>query len=213
MADPKDPNLSEAPLHYSLEDGTTDTEKFLIDIFRLKNDTKEGPERIFSTIKDDLTKIGVVEKDKLEEKKISPSNTFDDTVVLMQRKLYALSPGTEEQELKEFTHERSLTIATFRMLNRLPSLWDGVIKNMNIEDLKKDLMFKIDGLVCSTETEKYWREPVYDTTGAVIYKSRDAMDRANGYRSNPDGKVSREELNSIVLPRVVNILRNMALTA
>lgn len=198
------------PEHYSLEDRSTNYEKFFLDAFPQERDEKS--KRVCEYLRENLTKVETTENGEPKEKTASPTNTSDDTVRLMQLRLHQLSPDTEEETLEEFEHQRSITIATFRVLNRLPSLFEGKELGMSFDDLILDLRMKLDGLFASTEKEIYWRSVVYERTGSVLYKSREEMDRRNGYRSNPDGKVSLDEMNSLVLPRVVKILGNLSQT-
>ena len=207
MNEPTDINSSLA--NFSLEDGSIDYEKFIETLVPSITDSND-PDKIPDILMNNLTSISIPsEKGESTRETISPSSTSDRNVVLMQKKLHELSPDTEVEKLQNPDHERALTIATFRLLHRLPSLLLKSSLGVSQEDLTLDLKMKLDGLIATTEKEKYWRTPVYDETGTLLAKSHEEFDRKRGYKSNPDGKVSQQEINTIILPRVVQIVNNI----
>lgn len=194
---------------YSLEDGSTNYEKFLEDLLPNENNSKE-PGRISDILRNSLTSVSIVtEGHEPVVETISPSNTTVKTINLMQQRLHQYSPDTEPAKIENPDHERALTIATFRLLNRLPSVMGKYSLGVSWDDTIQDLKMKVDGLIATTEKEKYWRSPIYDSTGVIISESNEAFDRKNGYPTNPDGKVSVEEMNNIVLPRVIKIVSSI----
>ena len=196
-------------VNYSMEDGSTDYEKFLEALVPSITDSKD-PDKISDILMNNLTSISISSETWVFSREtISPSNTSEKNVLLMQKKLHELSPDTEVEILQNPDHERALTVATFRLLNRLPSVIEKSSLGVSYEDITLDLRMKLDGLITTTEKEKYWRTPVYDEAGTLLAKSHEEFDRKCGYRSNPEGKVSLQEINTIILPRVVKIVNNI----
>ena len=194
---------------YSMEDGSTNYEKFLEDLLPSEYDSRD-PGRISDILRSSLTTLSLkTESNESAVEKISPTNTTDKTVNLMQQRLHQYSPDTEPAKIENPDHERALTIATFRLLNRLPSIMEKSSLGVPFDDIVLDLKMKLDGLTATTEKEKYWRSPVYDSTGLLLSKSNEEFDRKNGYPTNPDGKVSVEEMNTLVMPRVIKIVNNI----
>lgn len=194
---------------YSLEDGSTNYDKFLEDISPHEYDSRD-PDKVSEILLNSLTSLSVVKEGKEPViETISPSNTSEKNVLLMQKKLHELSPDTEVEKLQDPDHERALTVATFRLLNRLPSIMEKSSLGVSWEDTVLDLKMKLDGLITITEKEKYWRTPVYDEAGILLEKSHEKFDRKCGYKSNPEGKVSLREINTIILPRVVQIVKGI----
>lgn len=206
MNEPIDTSLP--PSNFSLEDGSTDCERFLDALVPSIVDSRDS-NKVSDILKNSLTSVSVVTEKGIINETISPTSTTERNVVLMQKKLHELSPDTEVEKLLNPDYERALTIATFRLLNRLPSIMEKSLLGASSDDIVLDLRMKLDGLVATTEKEKYWRTPVYDEFGGLLANSNEEFDRKRGYKSNPDGKVSLQEINTTVLPRVIKIVNNI----
>lgn len=182
------------PASYLDPHDSIDFERFLSDM-----DSLENPSPVINYLKEHLTTIEVDGK----EQEVPATSTTSKNVRLMQLKLNELDPDNNKAEIEYYNHERALTIATFRTLHRIPPMLFRLKTGLYVPS------YYLEGLLTSTPKEEAWRSPVLDQRGAIIFRSNEELDRSLGTTTNPEGKVSPFEMGSIVLPRVISILRNI----
>lgn len=167
-------------------------------------------ERILNYLSNDLTKIYKDPSDR-EPTRISFVNTDDSNVKLMQEKLFTLGATDTPLEDQNFYIERSYTISTFRTLFAI----EGLIKEMNNSPLESNHHFVnilLDDINKQTTSgvEDDFRKPVYNDRGVLLCRFKDGnMRRVHEY-INPEGKVTKMEMATEILPRVKRILENIS---
>jgi hypothetical protein len=190
-------------------DGKTQEIKYVSFISDVRDICATNGDKILHYISNDLTKIY---KDPNYEKSISISfvNTDDQNVKLMQEKLYTLGTIDETLEGQSFYNERSYSISTFRTLFSVAKL----IREMNTFGLGNDdhlvniLLDEINKQTTSGAEEDF-RRPVYNSRDILLCKSKDADMRKTHEYMNPEGKVTKIEMATVILPRIKKILENI----
>lgn len=182
-------------------------DSFISDIQDIASDNSY---RILNYLSNDLTKIYQNSSDK-EPTRISYKGTDDSNVELMQEKLFTLGATDTPLEDQNFYIERSYTISTFRMLfmaanliremNNTPFNNENQLMEILLDHLEKQTTSKI---------EEDFREPVYNNRGILLCRFKDADMRRVSEYINPEGKVTKMEMATDILPRVKRILKNIA---
>lgn len=143
-----------------------------------------------------------------ERTTISYADTSDRNVELMQEKITDLGASDIPFRDQNFFYERSFTISTFRGLQMMLPILGSKIpesKEYFISVLQKQLAPQI-----TTSEENSFREKVINSQGNILYPSRDADMRKSKEYININGKVTEKEMGSVVLPRIIKVLKNIA---
>ncbi len=190
-------------------DGSTQEIKYASFISDVRGICAIDGDKILHYLSNDLTKIY---KYPNFEKPIGISYvlTDDENVRLMQNKLFTLGVIEDPLEGQSFYNERSYSISTFRTLFAV----DKLIREMNNVGLENDdhlVKFLLDEINKQTTSgaEDDFRNPVYNSRGILLCKSKDADMRKTHEYMNPEGKVTKMEMATEILPRVKTILENI----
>jgi len=166
-------------------------------------------ERLLNYLSNDLTKIYKDSSDK-EPTRISFVNTEDQNVELMQEKLYTLGATDTPLEDQNFYTERSYTISTFRTLFVIENLIRTMSKIESGNNIQLvDILLENINKQTTYGSEDSFREPVYNSRGILLCRFKDADMRRTSEYINPEGKVTKMEIATEILPRVKRILENM----
>lgn len=168
--------------------------------------TPEEKEKVFSYLSTSLLNIQEDPTSK-DLTTISCAETDDKNVGLMHEKLADLGALDTPLRDQNFYAERSMIMSTFRCLRIVVPILGS---HYSDSEYHANYAKKLLSQQITVGEENEYREPVKNRNGLVLYRSKDADLRKSKEYININGKVTEEEMGKEVLPRVIQVLKNIA---
>ena len=186
--------------------GSSDVINYSTTIQDIKGIVLTNEEKTLNYLSNDLFEIQ--EDPEISElTRIKYKDTNDQNVKLMQDKLSDLGAFDESIQSLEFHNKRSYIISTFRVLFATTRILNDLKSNIPEEDLIKNFKELVKNQTTS-EDEKHFREKDYKA-GVFQYLFDDANIKKNKGYINPEGKVTEQEMGTVILPSVIRVLRGL----